>query len=74
MEITITIPDEKVDELQTYFLYNHPIPVNEETGEPEYTILQWFKKWLYRQVVNAYKSGKKRKKWDEFQVTYELNE
>ena len=72
MKIEIEIPDEKVEELRTYFLYIHPIPIDEETGEPKYTILVWFKKWLYKQIVNAYKSGKKRKMWDEFQIEYNL--
>ena len=54
VDITITIPDDKVAELATYFLYNHPIPLDDE-GEPLYTLLVWFKMWLYKQIVNAYK-------------------
>ena len=71
VDITITIPDDKVEELTTYFLYDHPIPLDDE-GEPLYTLLNWFKMWLYKQIVNAYRSGKKRKMWDEFIIEYGL--
>lgn len=71
VNITITIPDDKVAELATYFLYIYPIPTD-ENGELLYTILAWFKMWLYKQIVNAYRSGKRQKMWDEFIIEYEL--
>jgi len=73
MKITIEIPDSKVVEFKKYFLHIHPIPKDEE-GKLLYTFPQWIKKWLRKQLVHAYRGGKKRKKWNEFQVTYDLEE
>lgn len=72
VDITITIPDGKVEEFKMYFLYLYPIPVDEQTGEPLYTELVWFKMWLYDHIVNAYRSGKKRKTLDELNFGFEL--
>lgn len=75
VDITITIPDDKVDEFKEYFLYLNPIPLDDE-GEPKYTLLNWFKQWLYEKIIEQYRQGKRHKKWAEhesnFEVIYEL--
>ena len=73
MKIEIVIPDSKVKEVKEYFLHVHPIPKDEE-GKPLFTFPQWIKKWLRKQLVHAYRGGKRRKKWDEFSVAYEMEE
>jgi len=72
MKIEIEIPDNKIVELRQYFLHIHPIPQDEKTKKDMFTFRQWLKVWLQQQIINAYRGGKKRKKWDEFSVTYEL--
>ena len=63
MEITITIPNAKLNEFKTGFLAQLPIPqvpIEEDSEEMEnaYTELQWFKKHLIEYAILEYRRGK----------------
>lgn len=61
MQITLTIPDDKLLEFKTGFLAMCPVPKEyDEEGNllPLMTELQWFKEWIKRDVLRAYKHGK----------------
>ena len=64
MDLTITIPDEKVNDFKAGFLAKCPIPMIEDPdneGEtiPEFTPKQWIKEWIRRDVLRAYRFGRK---------------
>lgn len=62
-KITLTIPSEKLQEFKTGFLAMCPIPkeYDEEGHElPPMTELQWFKEWIKRDVIRAYRHGKRK--------------
>ena len=59
ISLTITIPDDKVDEVLDAFEQMAPIPkVHSDPDDPtsplvpEYTRAQWPRAWLRRQIVN----------------------
>ena len=63
MEITITIPDAKLNEFKTGFLAQLPIPQipieeGSEGMKDAYTELQWFKKHLIEYAILEYRRGK----------------
>ena len=51
--ITFTIPEEKVDRVLDAIAGKHPIPINKETGEPEFTKGQWAKEYIRRLIVRT---------------------
>ena len=57
--ITITIPDAKLTEFKSGFLKRQPVPVDNDTGEPEMSENAWIKEWVKQQLLHYYKSGKK---------------
>jgi len=73
MEIKVTIPDNKLPEFYSGFLYIHPIPQDDD-GKAEFSKSVWVKKWVKKSLVRSYKSGKRRKMHDELQVTYDVDE
>jgi len=54
VNITFTIPEAKVPSFRAGFLKVHPVPLDEETGEPTMGEAAWFKervrKWVVVQV------------------------
>lgn len=54
MDIVVKIPDDKVPELRIGFL----AAVQREEDEEELNDMQFFKKWLMKQIFNIYKTGK----------------
>lgn len=54
VKITLTIPDNKLNDLKKGFLKAAPKPEEDKN----LTDLQWFKKWLRKMVMNTYKAGK----------------
>lgn len=52
VDITIKIPNDKIDELRIGFLAAVP---KEDEG---LTDMEFFKKWLKHQIINIYKTGK----------------
>lgn len=74
MIFEIEIPDDKLNEFKEYFLYIYPIPVDKDTQQPLYTAIEWFQRWLRRQVIKTYKKGKRNTLRDELEITYELEE
>jgi len=52
--LTITIPDEKVTELNTAIKGLYPIPKNEETGEPMFTDNEWAKKVVVKFLIQTH--------------------
>jgi hypothetical protein len=56
VNIVITIPADKVEELKLGFLKAYPIP--KEHGVPLYTELEWAELWIKRQLMEAYRIGK----------------
>ncbi len=62
-QITLTIPNNKLDEFKAGFLAMCPVPMVDDPhiiGKliPEFTELQWFKEWIKRDVIRAYRHGK----------------
>lgn len=55
-QITLSIPDEKVDEFLECFVEAEPMPVLEEKITPA----QWFRAWLRMKAFQAYQKGKKK--------------
>jgi len=53
--INFTIPDDKISRIVTAMKGLYPIPVDEETGEPQFTDNQWAKesvrRWIRDQVA-----------------------
>ena len=65
MKITLTIPNEKLEEFRTGFLAMCPVPMIEDPENPgqqipEFTELQWFKEWIIQDLKRAYRHGKKK--------------
>ena len=56
VDIVITIPNDKVNELKLGFLKAYPIP--KEHGIPQYTEMEWTIVWIKEQLMRAYKEGK----------------
>ena len=63
--ITLVIPDAKVAKATEGFFYIHPIPTDEETGDPLFTPKQWFKEWLRRKVRDEVARGLQKKNHEE---------
>jgi hypothetical protein len=60
MDVTITIPNAKLNEFKTGFLKENPVPIDEETGLPAMTEIQWLKAWIIGELKREYASGKRR--------------
>jgi hypothetical protein len=58
VNIVITIPADKVEELKLGFLKVYPIPTD-RYGVPLYTEMEWAIYWIKKQLFEAYKEGKK---------------
>ena len=54
IDITIKIPDDKIEELRTGFKAAVP-QIDEYAGLSD---MQFFKKWIMNQIKNIYKTGK----------------
>lgn len=54
MKISISIPDEKLEEFKTGFLKAVPKPEHYQ----HLTDLQFFKQWIYDNILAAYRTGK----------------
>ena len=64
-QIILIVPNEKLVEFRTGFLAMCPIPIDnnsesETYGQPLFTELQWLKEWIRRDVIRAYKHGKRK--------------
>lgn len=67
IKITLTIPENKIEDFRSGFLATCPIPMTIDPNNsedpmsmiPEFTEKQWIKEWLKRKVIRAYKHGKK---------------
>ena len=51
MQITFTIPDEKASRVVDAIAGEHPIPIDPDTGDPEFTPNQWAKEYVRRFIV-----------------------
>ena len=58
VDITITVPQNKLNEFRTGFLRSNPIPLD-ENEQPEFTELAWFKDVLMTFCREEYKRGKR---------------
>ena len=59
MVITITVPNDVVEENKEYFFLEMEIPLLPD-GTPEYTEVEWFKEVMRRYIVQTFRRGKKR--------------
>jgi hypothetical protein len=57
VNVTLTIPDDKLVEFKTYFFKIYPVQINPATGQP-YTELQWFKIIMDRYLIDIWRQGK----------------
>lgn len=76
-QITLMIQNSKLTEFKTGFLATHPVPVVEgPKGElvPKFTEAQWIKEWTKRQLLGAYKHGKRKLAQKAAQVDEEIIE
>lgn len=65
VEIKLVIRAAKVADFQAGFLAKCPIPLIQNPADPdgpripEYTPKQWIKEWIRREVMKAYRHGKR---------------
>lgn len=57
MDITITVPDDKIDTVKANVLAVRPIPTDEGTGEPLFSDLAWIKKLIMRELKKLSDNG-----------------
>lgn len=55
-QITITIPDNKINQYKTWFLAYNPVPVPTD-GSPQMSDMAWIKLCLKNYLLNQCKSG-----------------
>jgi len=68
VNITLTIPTDKINEFKLGFLKHLPIPIDEDTGEPLFTELEWFTEALVRYAKQVYRRGKQKIAAEEYFV------
>lgn len=67
VDVTITIPNDKLPRVRTGILTIHPIPVDEE-GTPLYTEMQWIKLLIRKYLIELVHQGERKIAFDNLQI------